>query len=178
MRSPLSVGLPRWYRGKECTCPCRRCKTLGFNPWVEKIPWRRNGNPLQYSCLTNSMDRGAWWATAQAVSKSCTWLSDQEHKHTRTHTHTHTPLSVLYNVHPWHPGPQSQPFAYVNQSKSRPYYNERSPHTGQNGHQSKSLQTMNAGEGVEKKREPSYAIGRNVNRCSHHGEQYAVSFKN
>ena len=28
--------------------------------WVRKIPWRRNGNPLQYSCLENPMDRGAW----------------------------------------------------------------------------------------------------------------------
>ena len=30
----------------------------GFDPWVRKIPWRRNGNPLQYSCLENPMDRG------------------------------------------------------------------------------------------------------------------------
>ena len=29
-----------------------------FDPWVGKIPWRRNGNPLQYSCLNNPMDRG------------------------------------------------------------------------------------------------------------------------
>ena len=72
--------------------------------------------------------------------------------HTHTHIHTHTP--VLYNVHPWHPGPPSLPFAYVNQSKSRAYYNEVSPHTGQNGHQSKGLQTMNAGEAVEKKEDP------------------------
>ena len=28
--------------------------------WVRKIPWKRNGYPLQYSCLENSMDRGAW----------------------------------------------------------------------------------------------------------------------
>ena len=35
-----------------------------------------NGYPLQYSCLENSMDRGAWWATAHGVAKSQTWLSD------------------------------------------------------------------------------------------------------
>ena len=34
-----------------------------------------NGNPLQYSCLENSMDRGAWWATVYRVAKSQTWLS-------------------------------------------------------------------------------------------------------
>ena len=34
-----------------------------FNPWVGKIPGEGHGNPLQYSCLENAMDRGAWWAT-------------------------------------------------------------------------------------------------------------------
>ena len=40
-----------------------QCRRPGFDPWVGKIPWKRNGNPLQYPCLDNSMDRGAWWAT-------------------------------------------------------------------------------------------------------------------
>ena len=35
-----------------------------------------NGNPLQYSCLENPMDRGAWWATVHGVTKSQTRLSD------------------------------------------------------------------------------------------------------
>ena len=35
-----------------------------------------NGTPLQYSCLENPMDRGAWWAAVQEVTKSWTWLSD------------------------------------------------------------------------------------------------------
>jgi len=35
-----------------------------------------NGNPLQYSCLENSVDRGAWWATVHGVTKSRTQLSD------------------------------------------------------------------------------------------------------
>ena len=35
-----------------------------------------NGNPLQYSCLENPMDRKAWWATVQGVAKSWTQLSD------------------------------------------------------------------------------------------------------
>ena len=35
-----------------------------------------NGNPLQYSCVENSMDRKAWWATVHGVSKSQTQLSD------------------------------------------------------------------------------------------------------
>ena len=35
-----------------------------------------HGNPLQYSCLENPMDRGAWWATVHGVAKSRTQLSD------------------------------------------------------------------------------------------------------
>ena len=42
---------------------------LSFDPWVRKTPWRRNGNPLQYSCKGNPMDRGAWWATVHGVTK-------------------------------------------------------------------------------------------------------------
>ena len=35
-------------------------KRLRFDPQVRKIPWRRTSNSLQYSCLENPMDRGAW----------------------------------------------------------------------------------------------------------------------
>ena len=38
--------------------------------------WEGNGTPLQYSCLENSMDRGAWWAAVHGVAKSWTWLID------------------------------------------------------------------------------------------------------
>ena len=62
-------GLPRWLSGKESACQCRR---LEFDPWVGKIPWQRNGNPLQYSCLKNPMDRGAQWAIVHGVTKSWT----------------------------------------------------------------------------------------------------------
>ena len=42
----------------------------------EDSPGEGHGNPLQYSCLENSMDRGAWWATVHGVTKSWTHLSD------------------------------------------------------------------------------------------------------
>ena len=38
--------------------------------------WEGNGIPLQYSCLENPMDRGAWWAAVHGIAKSRTWLSD------------------------------------------------------------------------------------------------------
>ena len=56
--------------GKEPACQCKKCKRRRFDPWVRKIPWRRACNPLQYSCLENPMDRGAWWATVHRVAKS------------------------------------------------------------------------------------------------------------
>ena len=47
----------QWWRTR------RRCKSHGLHPWVGKMPWRREGNLLQYSCLENPTDRGAWQAT-------------------------------------------------------------------------------------------------------------------
>ena len=38
-------------------------------PGLGKFPGEGNGSPLQYSCLENPMDRGAWWATVHAVAK-------------------------------------------------------------------------------------------------------------
>ena len=49
--------------GKESACQ------RGFDPWVRKIPGEGNGNPLQYSCLGNPMDRGPWRATVHGVAK-------------------------------------------------------------------------------------------------------------
>ena len=42
---------------------------VGLVPGSGRSPGERNGNPLQYSCLGNSMDRGAWWATDHGVTK-------------------------------------------------------------------------------------------------------------
>ena len=42
----------------------------------KRFPGEGNGDPLQYSCLENSIDRGAWWATVHGVPKSQTRLSD------------------------------------------------------------------------------------------------------
>ena len=55
-------------------------------------------------------------------------------------------------------------------------YDEISPHTSQNGYDQKNPQTINAGEGVER-REPSYTVGESVNRYSHYGEQQLVPKK-
>ena len=48
----------------------------GSNPGSGRSPGKRNGNPLQYSCLENPMDGGAWLATVHEVAKSWTRLSN------------------------------------------------------------------------------------------------------
>ena len=48
----------------------------GSVPGLGRSPGEENGNPLQYSCLENSMDKGVWWATVHGVKKSQTQLSD------------------------------------------------------------------------------------------------------
>ena len=52
-----------------------------------------NGNPLQYSCLENSMDRGAWQAIVHGVAKNHTQLSNRAH----AHTHIDRSIDVLCN---------------------------------------------------------------------------------
>ena len=56
-------------------------------PGLGRSPGGGHGNPLQYPCLENSMDRGAWQGTVLGVAKNQTRLSACTH----THTHTHTP---------------------------------------------------------------------------------------
>ena len=68
-----NTGLPRWLSGKETAFNAGDTDSipgLGSSPGVE------NGNPLQYSCLENPMDRSIWWATVCGVAKSQTRLSD------------------------------------------------------------------------------------------------------
>ena len=50
--------IPRWHSGKESACQFRKRRKCGLNPWAGKIPGVGNSNPLQYSCLENSMYRG------------------------------------------------------------------------------------------------------------------------
>ena len=87
-----------WRRKWQSTPALLPGKSHGQRRLVDYSPWGRkesdtterlhfhfslscigegNGNPLQYSCLENPMDRGAWWATVHGVAKSQTWLSER-----------------------------------------------------------------------------------------------------
>ena len=59
-------GFPDGSYGKESACNVRDLASI---PGLERSPGRRNGNPLQYPCLENSMDRGTWWAIVYGVCK-------------------------------------------------------------------------------------------------------------
>ena len=82
--------LLRWYSlfdadGKESACSAG---DLGMTPGSGRSPGEGNGYPLQYSCLENSMERGAWWATVQGVTKCQTRLTYRYTDMRDTHTHT------------------------------------------------------------------------------------------
>ena len=63
--------------GKESAC---NAGDPGLIHGLGRSSGEGNGNPFQYSCLGNAMDRGAWWATVCGVAKSLTGLSN-EHFH-------------------------------------------------------------------------------------------------
>ena len=65
------MGFPRSSVGKESAC---NVGDPGSIPGLGRSPGEGNGKPLQYSCLENSMDREAWWATVHRVTKSQTQL--------------------------------------------------------------------------------------------------------
>ena len=66
----VKTGLPRWLSGKESTCNARATGDTGSIPGSGRSPGGGHGNPLQYSCLENPMDRGARWATIHEVAKT------------------------------------------------------------------------------------------------------------
>ena len=60
------MGFPRSSVGKKSAC---NAGDLGSIPGSGRCPGEGNGNPLQYSCLENPMDRGVWWATVRGVTR-------------------------------------------------------------------------------------------------------------
>ena len=60
-------GLSRWLSGKESAC---QAGDQGSSPGSGRSPGGGDGNPLQYSCLENPMDRETWWATVHGATES------------------------------------------------------------------------------------------------------------
>ena len=98
--------LPRAFSGgsdgKEYACNAGDTKVTGLIPGLGRSPGEGNGNPLQYSCLENSLDRGAWWVTVHGVTESD--MTEQlthicMDVHTCMHTYTHTQI-ILWTEEP------------------------------------------------------------------------------
>ena len=74
----IRVGFPGGAGGKEPICQCRRHKRLGFNPWVKKIPWKREWLPTPVFLPGESHGQRSLVGYSQRVAKSWTqlkWLS-------------------------------------------------------------------------------------------------------
>ena len=82
-------GLPWWLSSKEFTC---NAGDTGSIPESRRCPGGRNGNPLQYSCLGNPMDRRAWQATVYEVARVGNDLATKP-----MYTHSSTPAWKI----PW-----------------------------------------------------------------------------
>ena len=102
------VWPPRWHSGRESVFQCRRCKRCSFDPWVEKIPWRRkwqhppvfwpgkfHGQRSLGGCSSWGRRVGHDWAT----------------EHTHTHTHTHPMCLSIRSNHM--KGPIFWPFFFI-----------------------------------------------------------------
>ena len=70
MTKPPLLGLPSV---KESACQVGEPSSI---PGLGRFPGKGNGKPLQYSCLGNPVDGGAWWTAVHGVTKIWTWLSD------------------------------------------------------------------------------------------------------
>ena len=71
--SAIGIGFPG---SSEVKVSASNVGDLGLIPGSGRSPGGGNGNPLEYSCLENPMDGGAWWTVVHGVAKSQTQLSD------------------------------------------------------------------------------------------------------
>ena len=88
---PSIMWLPRWH-SEESDCQWKRWNRQRFRAWVwPRSPGEGNSNSLQYSCLGNSMETGAY--PSPVVGYIAHGVTPARQTHTHTHTHTHTQQS-------------------------------------------------------------------------------------
>ena len=80
------ITLPWWLSSKESMCSARGAVDVGLTPGFGRSTGGETGNPLHYSSLENSMDRGAWKAVVHRVTNSWMWLSTN---------------TMIYHIFPW-----------------------------------------------------------------------------
>ena len=105
MKTGCSEALPRW-RVVRTLLLMQETGDMGAIPGLGRSPGGRHGNPLQYSCLENPMDRGAWRAIVHGIPKSWTRLK-------RLSMHAHRMLRMTLKPR----------FAYLAPALSDPLFN-------------------------------------------------------
>ena len=78
----VALGFPGTSVVKNLPANAEDAGDIGLIPGLGRSPGEGNGNPLQYSCLENSLDRGAWQAVAHGLTKGQTRLSMYAYMHT------------------------------------------------------------------------------------------------
>ena len=74
------MGLPQWFNSKEFTYSAGDTGDLASIPGLGRCPGGGHGNQLQYSCLENAKDRGAWWTTVHMVAElDMTKTTEKQH---------------------------------------------------------------------------------------------------
>ena len=86
----MYIGFPGGAMVTNLPANAGRAQDAGSIPGLGRSPGRGNGNPLQYSCLGNPMDRGAWWWASPRGHKELDTTEQLTHTHTHTHACTHT----------------------------------------------------------------------------------------
>ena len=86
----MLFGTPCGSDGKESAC---NAGDPGLIPGSGRSPGEGDGYPLQFSCLENPMDRGAWWATVHGACKKSNMTKQL------THTNTHTDVGAYIHMH-------------------------------------------------------------------------------
>ena len=100
--SSVKKGFPNGSAGKESTCNAGNKGDSGLIPGSGRSPGEENGNPLQYSCQKNPIDRGVWWAIVQRAQRvRHDWpLSTQAQKKSPSHLMC-LPLWVVWKFSKW-----------------------------------------------------------------------------
>ena len=83
------------YSSSVVNNPPANAGDMGLIPGLGRSPGEGSGNPFQYSCLGNPMDRGTWWAIVHGVTKS--WMDRTEHARVHSHTQAITIRKIFLN---------------------------------------------------------------------------------